>query len=68
MSLPRILYVVKPNWTNGRLMELDLKYVDVIIRRWQEWTGKQATHQADGLAFDDLDVLPTEADAVNNAH
>jgi hypothetical protein len=39
----------------------------VIIRRWQEWTGKQAIRQADDMAFDNLDALPTEADAVNKA-
>ena len=38
----------------ARLMELDPKYVDVIVRRWQDWTGKQATREADGVAFDDL--------------
>ena len=26
----------------ARLIELDPQYVDVIVRRWQEWTGKQA--------------------------
>ena len=25
------------------MMELDPKYIDVIIKRWQEYTGKQAT-------------------------
>ena len=36
----------------ARLIELDPKYVDVIVRRWQDWTGKQATREADGVAFD----------------
>ena len=39
----------------ARLIELDPKYVVVIGRRWQDWTGKQATRQADGAVFDDLD-------------
>jgi len=26
----------------ARLMELDEKYVDVIVRRWQNYTGKKA--------------------------
>ena len=26
----------------ARLMELDPKYVDVIVRRWESFTGKQA--------------------------
>ena len=27
----------------ARLIELDPRYVDVIVRRWEDWTGKQAT-------------------------
>lgn len=38
----------------ARLIELDPKYTDVIVRRWQDWTGKQATRAADGLAFDQV--------------
>jgi DNA modification methylase len=36
----------------ARLIELDPKYADVIVRRWQDWTGKQATREADGVMFD----------------
>ncbi|MBL0144320.1 MAG: site-specific DNA-methyltransferase [Betaproteobacteria bacterium] len=36
------------------LIELDPQYVDVIVRRWQEWSGKQATRESDGAAFDSL--------------
>jgi DNA modification methylase len=36
----------------ARLIELDPKYVDVIVRRWQDWTGEQATREADGVTFD----------------
>lgn len=35
----------------ARLIELDPKYVDVIVRRWKEFTGKQATSALDGTAF-----------------
>jgi DNA modification methylase len=35
----------------ARLMELDPKYVDVIVRRWQDWTGKKATRESDGLVY-----------------
>jgi DNA modification methylase len=36
----------------ARLMELDPKYVDVIVKRWQEFTGKKATLEATGLEFE----------------
>lgn len=38
----------------ARLMELDPKYVDVIIKRWQEFTGKIAIHADTGLEFNSL--------------
>jgi len=41
----------------ARLIELDPKYVDVIVRRWQDWTGEQATRESDGVAFDELSGL-----------
>ena len=34
------------------MMELDPLYVDVIIRRWQEYAGKQAVRESDGVLFD----------------
>lgn len=36
----------------ARLIELDPKYCDVIVRRWQDFTGSLATRQSDGVAFD----------------
>jgi site-specific DNA-methyltransferase (adenine-specific) len=39
---------------NARLMELDPKYCDVIIKRWQDFTGQQATLEATGETFDQL--------------
>jgi DNA modification methylase len=36
----------------GRLMELDPKYCDVIIKRWQDFSGKVAIHAETGEAFD----------------
>lgn len=35
----------------ARLMELEPKYVDVIVRRWQDFTGKQAVHEQTGKPF-----------------
>jgi DNA modification methylase len=37
-----------------RLMELDPKYCDVIIKRWQDFTGQQATLEATGQTYDEL--------------
>jgi DNA modification methylase len=38
----------------ARLMELDPKYCDVIIKRWQDFTGQQATLEATGQTYDEL--------------
>ena len=35
------------------MMELDPNYVDVIIQRWQNFTGKKAVHVETGKSFDD---------------
>ena len=35
----------------ARLMELDPKYVDTIVRRWQDHSGKKATRESDGVTF-----------------
>jgi len=35
----------------ARLMEINPKYCDVIVRRWQDFTGKQATLEATGQTF-----------------
>jgi hypothetical protein len=33
-------------------MELDPKYVDVIMRRRQDWTGKVAQRESDGAKLE----------------
>ena len=47
----------------ARLMELDPRYADVIIRRWQEYTGKAAVHEASGMTFSERDHGAKEAAA-----
>jgi DNA modification methylase len=37
-------------------MEIDPCYVDVAIRRWQSFTGSDATHLASGLTFEEIAV------------
>jgi DNA modification methylase len=38
----------------ARLVELDPRYCDVIVQRWQKWTGHVATLEGDGQAFDEI--------------
>jgi hypothetical protein len=35
-------------------MELDPKYVDVIVQRWQDYTGNKAVLDSEEHTFDDL--------------
>src|SRR5438876_120260 len=37
---------------NARLMEIDPCYADVVVQRWQEYTGKKATLEGDDRTFD----------------
>jgi DNA modification methylase len=39
---------------HARLIELEPKYCDVIVRRFQDFSGKTATLEGDGRAFEDL--------------
>jgi len=39
-----------------RMMELDPKYCDVIVTRWQDFTGQQATLEGDGRTFAELEA------------
>ena len=35
-------------------LELDPLYADLIVRRWQAWTGERAIHAETGLSFDEM--------------
>jgi len=35
-------------------MELDEKYCDVIIKRWENYTGKKATLELTGQTYEEL--------------
>ena len=45
----------------ARLIELDPKYVDVIVKRWQDFTGGEATRAGDGAQFNALADLAQPA-------
>lgn len=38
---------------SARLCELDPKFVDVIVERWQEYTGETAFRESDGVPFNE---------------
>jgi DNA modification methylase len=38
----------------ARLIELDPRYCDVIVRRWQAWSGERAVLQGDGRGFEEI--------------
>jgi hypothetical protein len=39
----------------GRALELDPQYVDVAVRRWQQYTGKVARLAATGQTFEEVE-------------
>jgi DNA modification methylase len=40
----------------ARLVELDPKYCDVIVQRWQDWTGETAVLEGDGRSYEEIAV------------
>jgi DNA modification methylase len=46
------LIAAEKHGIDAYIMELDPKYCDVIIKRWQEFTGRKAAHAETGEAFD----------------
>jgi DNA modification methylase len=47
-------------------LEMDPRYVDVVIMRWQKLTGKQATLEGDGRTFGQItaECRPAEAEVL----
>jgi DNA modification methylase len=41
---------------HARLIEIDPKYADCIIRRYQEYTGKPAVLGGEGRTFDEISL------------
>jgi DNA modification methylase len=48
---------------SARVIELDPKYCDVIVRRWQAFTGKDATLSADERTFNEVEHGRTQTQA-----
>lgn len=48
------MIAAEKNGRYSRLMELDPKYCDVIIQRWQNFTGKQAVLESNQKTFNEL--------------
>ena len=48
------LIAAEKHGVNGYIMEFDPKFADVIVKRWQDFTGKQAIHEASGKTYDEL--------------
>jgi DNA modification methylase len=48
------LIAAEKNGLAAFLMEFDPKFADVIVTRWQSFTGKQAIHEASGKTFDEM--------------
>ena len=43
-------------------LELNPAYVDMAIKRWQDYTGQQATLEGDGRTFDEISALRSDSD------
>lgn len=48
------LIAAERNKSRSYLMEFDPKYVDVIVKRWQDFTGKDAIHSVTGETFNSM--------------
>jgi DNA modification methylase len=47
------LIAAEKHGLNGYIMEYDPRFCDVIIKRWEQFTGKQAIHAETGKPFND---------------
>jgi DNA modification methylase len=47
-------------------IELDPIYVDTIIKRWQEYSGKEAIHEESGKTFNEINKEPVNNSEIND--
>lgn len=52
------MIAAEKNGRYSRLMELDPKYCDVIVTRWQDFTGQKAVLEGDGRTFEEIKNVP----------
>jgi DNA modification methylase len=45
------MIAAEKNGRIARIMELDPKYVDVIVKRWEDFTGQKAVLESTGEPF-----------------
>ena len=50
----------------ARLIELDPKFVDVIVKRWEDYTGKKAVRENGGSVLEET-LQANEQEAVDQA-
>ena len=48
------LIAAEKHGLQGFIMEFDPKFADVIIKRWQDFTGEKATLEATGQTYEEL--------------
>ena len=48
------LIAAEKHGLQGFVMEFDPKFADVIIKRWQDFTGEKAIHEASGKTYEEM--------------
>lgn len=41
---------------HARLIDIDPRYVDVIVKRWQDYAGQKAVLESDGQEFEQIAI------------
>lgn len=55
------LIAAEKHGIQGFIMDFDPKFSDVIIKRWQNFTGEKAVHEATGKTYEELSNAKTAA-------